>query len=97
MRGAAHSFGTRGSLWVDSVNSKLLRVEFNTIEIESGFPIKDYSGRTDFGDVNITDAGQFLLPVVSETVECQILSAVTAMSWSSTIAGSLARSRAYSR
>jgi len=63
--------GLDGSLWVDSVNSKLLRVEFNSIEIESGFPIKDFSGRTDFGDVNITDAGQFLLPVASETVECQ--------------------------
>ena len=63
--------GLDGSLWVDSVNSKLLRVEFNSIEIESGFPIKDYSGRTDFGDVNITDAGQFQLPVASETVECQ--------------------------
>lgn len=63
--------GLDGSLWVDNVNSKLLRVEFNSIEIESGFPIKDYSGRTDFADVNITDAGQFLLPVASETVECQ--------------------------
>jgi beta-barrel assembly-enhancing protease len=63
--------GIDGSLWIDSHNSKLLRMDFNTIDIEQNFPIKDFSGRISFGDVNIADAGHFLLPVASETVECQ--------------------------
>jgi hypothetical protein len=63
--------GLDGSLWVDSASSKLRRADFNSKEVESTFPIKDFSSRTDFGDVTIAGAGQFLLPVASETIECQ--------------------------
>jgi hypothetical protein len=63
--------GIDGSLWVDRVSSKPLRIEFTAIGIQDDFPIKEFTGHTDFGDVSIADAGQFLLPVASETVECE--------------------------
>jgi len=63
-------YGVEGSIWVDEATPRLLRVELNATDFPKGFPISSSSSATNYDVVLIGEAGAFLLPVASESMEC---------------------------
>jgi len=63
-------YGVEGSVWVAEGTSRLIRIELNATDLTPNFPIRSMSMATNYDVVSIGDAGGFLLPVVSESMEC---------------------------
>jgi len=69
--GATIHPGIEGSLWIDKSTSQLARIELHATEIAKNSPVRSFERNTTYDLVSIVDAGQFLLPVASETVACE--------------------------
>jgi len=54
--------GTRGRLWIDRENARVLRVESVATDIPSSFPITATVNTVDYEWVNIPGQGEYLLP-----------------------------------
>lgn len=54
--------GTRGRLWIDRENARVLRVESVATDIPSSFPITATINTVDYEWVNIPGQGEYLLP-----------------------------------
>ena len=60
----------RGELWVRPQDARLLRIKIEPLHLPSDFPIISSSTTVDYGEVSLSEAGVFLLPVYSESEPC---------------------------
>ena len=67
---AAFHPGYRGRFWVEKSSFRLLRVERETTDIASGFPISYVSTIVNYDDVALGDGTRFVLPVDADLVTC---------------------------
>jgi hypothetical protein len=63
-------YGVQGSIWIEASTGDLLRIELNATDLPRNFSISSSRSATDYGLVSIGEAGQFLLPIASERVDC---------------------------
>ena len=61
----------RGSVWIDPVSNRVLRIEMQAFGFPSDFPTDDVESATDYEYIRLGDAKQYLLPVHAETLSCQ--------------------------
>jgi hypothetical protein len=63
-------YGAVGSIWLDAATGRLLRFSLNATDLPKDSPITSSSRVTNYDMVSIGEAGQFLLPVSSEGIQC---------------------------
>jgi hypothetical protein len=61
----------KGSVWIEKKNGRVLRIEMQTRNMPSEFPLDKVETAADYEYVRIGGSQQFLLPVHSETLSCQ--------------------------
>ena len=61
----------KGSVWIEKKSGRVLRIEMETRNIPSEFPLDKVETAADYEYVRIGGVQQFLLPVHSETLSCQ--------------------------
>jgi hypothetical protein len=59
----------KGLLWIDKATSSLKRMVVHYTDFDSGFDVFAVSSATDYGWVQISDLGKFLLPTGAEYIE----------------------------
>jgi hypothetical protein len=60
-----------GSVWIDPQNARVLRIEMEAKSMPAEFPLDHVESATDYQNIRLGDAQQYLLPVHSETLSCQ--------------------------
>ena len=60
-----------GSVWIDPATSRVLRIEMEAKGMPSNFPLDHVESATDYQNVRLGDAKQYLLPVHAETLSCE--------------------------
>jgi len=58
-------------VWIEKKNGRVLRIEMQTRNMPSEFPLDKVETAADYEYVRIGGSQQFLLPVHSETLSCQ--------------------------
>ena len=61
----------KGSVWIEKKSGRVLRIEMQTRNMPSEFPLDKVETAADYEYVRIGGTQQFLLPVHSETLSCQ--------------------------
>jgi len=61
----------KGSVWIEKKSGRVLRIEMQTRNMPSEFPLDKVETAADYEYVRIGGVQQFLLPVHSETLSCQ--------------------------
>ena len=60
-----------GSVWIDPGTSRVLRIEMEAKGFPAEFPVDHVESATDYQNIRLGDAKQYLLPVHAETLSCQ--------------------------
>jgi hypothetical protein len=60
-----------GSVWIDPATSRVLRIEMEAKGFPAEFPVDHVESATDYQNIRLGDAKQYLLPVHAETLSCQ--------------------------
>lgn len=60
----------RGELWLEPQSARLLRMTLEPLHLPAEFPIATAKTTIDYGEVRLGEAGDFLLPIRSESRAC---------------------------
>ncbi|HXS94360.1 MAG TPA: hypothetical protein VN736_07125 [Candidatus Limnocylindrales bacterium] len=71
MGSQSYSPAYRGSVWIDPATARVLRIEMQAYGFPQSFPTDHVESATDYEYTRLGDAKQYLLPVHSETLNCQ--------------------------
>jgi hypothetical protein len=63
--------GYTGSIWIDPSTSRVLRIEMAAKDFPSSFPMDQMESTTDYLNIRLGDAKQYLLPAHAETLACE--------------------------
>ncbi|MEO7651734.1 MAG: hypothetical protein ABIZ80_14815 [Bryobacteraceae bacterium] len=61
----------KGSVWIEKSTGRVLRIEMQTRNMPSEFPMDKVESASDYEYIRIGGTQQFLLPVHAETLSCQ--------------------------
>lgn len=61
----------KGSVWIEKSTGRVLRIEMQTRNMPSEFPMDKVESSSDYEYIRIGGTQQFLLPVHAETLSCQ--------------------------
>jgi hypothetical protein len=67
----SYSPAYRGSVWIDPQTGRVLRIEKEGYGFPDSFPVDHVESATDYQNVRLGDAKQYLLPVHAENLMCQ--------------------------